>query len=73
MVVVDPDADQDDGGGVVGSAESDELDARIQENFHHHPTSRWKRRNVAQEMSLLYWIIYGRWSGGTPQVWMTGR
>ena len=73
MMVVDPEVDREEGGLAVGSAGSDELEAKTQENPHPHPTSRRKKRKEAQEMSLRYVIRYERWSGVTTQEWMTRR
>ena len=70
---VDQEVDQKEGGVAVGSAGSDELEAKTQENPHPNPTSQREKRKGTLEMSLRYGIIYERWSVVTPQVWMTGR
>ena len=73
IMVVDPEADNEESGVAVRSAGSDELEAKTQENPHPHPTSQREKKKLAQEMSLRYVIRYERWSGNTPQVWMTRR
>ena len=73
MMVVDPEADNEESGVEVRSAGSDELEAKTQENPHPNPTSQREKRKGTLEMSLRYGIIYESWSGDMPQEWMTGR
>ena len=59
---------------VVGSAESDELEAKTQEtHHHHHPRMPQEKMKELPEMNLRCETRYGRWSGDTPQEWKIGR
>ena len=64
---------REEGGGVVGSAESDELEAKTHENPHPHPRRQQERMKGPREMSLRCETRYWRWSGDTPQEWKIGR
>ena len=66
VMEVDQEVEREEGTGVVGSAENDELEAKTQENPHPHPTSRHERKKEAQEMSLQCGTRYEKWSGDTP-------
>ena len=59
--------------GVGGSAESDEREAKTQENPHHHPMGLPKKKPEVLETNLQCGISYERWSGDTPRVWKIGR
>ena len=59
--------------GVGGSVESDELEAKTQENPHLHPMRLPKKKLELREMSLRCGIRYERWSGDTPLEWKIGR
>ena len=63
----------EEGAGVVGSAESDELEAKTQENPHPHPMRPHERMKELRETSRRCGTGYGRWSGDTPQEWKIGR
>ena len=70
-IEVDQEVELEEGAGVVGIAENDEVEAKTQENPNLHPTSRQERKNEVQSMSLRCGTRYDKWSGDTPQVWMT--
>ena len=57
----------------VVSAESDELEAKTQENPHHHPMILPKKELEGLETSLQCETRYERWSGDTPREWKIGR
>ena len=42
---------REEGAGVVGSVESDELEAKTQENPHHHPMGMQERKKELRETS----------------------
>ena len=70
---MDQQEDRQEGAWVGGSAESDELEAKTQENPHPNPTSRYERRSELREIRLRCGIRYERWSGDTRRVWKIGR
>ena len=59
--------------GVAGNVESDELEAKTQENPHPHPMRSQERTKELRETSRRCGTGYGRWSGDTPQEWKIGR
>ena len=64
---------REDGAGVVGNVESDELEAKTQENPHPHPMGMQERKQERWEMSRRCGTGCGKWSGDTPQEWKIGR
>ena len=64
---------REEGAVVDGSAESDELEAKTQENPHPHPRRPQERMKEPQEMSRQCGTGYGKWSGDMPQEWKIGR
>ena len=69
----DPGGGSGGGAGVVGNVESDELEAKTQENPHPHPTRRLERMKWLRETSRQCGTRYGRWSGDTLQEWKIER
>ena len=63
----------EEGAVVWGSAESDELEAKIQDNHHLHPIRLPKKKLEVRETSLQCGIRYKRWSGDTPRERKIGR
>ena len=61
------------GAGVVRNVESDELEAKTQENLHPHPMRPQERTKELLETSRRCGTGYGRWSGDTPQECKIGR
>ena len=64
---------REEGAGVVGGAESDELEAKTQENPDPHPMRIHERTKELRETSRRCGTGYGRWFGDTPQEWKIGR
>ena len=65
--------DREEWAGVEVSAESDELEAKTQENPHHHPMILPKKELEGLETSLQCETKYERWSGDTPREWKIWR
>ena len=59
--------------GVAGNVESDELEAKTQENPHPHPMGMQERKQERWEMSRRCGTGCGKWSGDTPQEWKIER
>ena len=51
-MVTDHVEDREEGAGVMGSAESDKLEAKTQATHHPHPRRRQERMKVPRETSL---------------------
>ena len=64
---------REEGAGVAGSAESDELEAKTQENPHPHPKNPQEKPKELRGTSRRCGTGYGRWSGDMPQEWKIGR
>ena len=64
---------REEGAGVAGNAESDELEAKTQENPHHHPMGMQERKEELRETSRRCATGCGKWSGDTPQEWKIER
>ena len=64
---------REEGAGVVGSAESDELEAKTQENPHPHPMWMQGRKKELRETSRRCATGCGKWSGDAPQEWKIER
>ena len=73
VMCTDQGEDREAVAGVVGSAESEELEAKTQENPHLHQMRLPKNKQEGRETSLQCGIKYERWSGDTPRVWKIGR
>ena len=69
----DQEEGREDGAVERGSAGSNELGAKTQENPHPRPTRRLERTKWLRETSLQCETRYERWSGDTPRVWKIGR
>ena len=63
----------EEGAGVAGNVESDELETKTQENPHHHPMRIQDRKEELQETSRRCATGCGKWSGDMPQEWKTER
>ena len=59
--------------GVWGSEESDELEAKTQENPHPHQMGMQERKQERWGMSRRCGTGCGKWSGDTPQEWKIER
>ena len=57
----------------MGSAESDELEAKTQENPHPHPMGMQERKEEVRETSRRCGTGCGKWIGDTPQEWKIER
>ena len=64
---------REEGAGVVGGAESDELEAKTQENPHTHPMRMQERKEELRETSRRCATCCGKWSGDTPLEWKIER
>ena len=73
MKETDQEEVREEGAGVRGSAESDELEAKTQENPHTHPRRPQEKMKGLRETSRRCGTTYGRWNGDTPQDWKIGR
>ena len=73
MTEMTQDEVREEGEGVVGSVESDELEAKTQENPPPHPMRIQERKKEPWETSRRCGTGCGRWSGDTPQEWKIER
>ena len=64
---------REEGEGVAGNVESDELEAKTQENPHPHPMRIQERKVELLETSRRCATGCGKWSGDTPQEWKIER
>ena len=64
---------REEGAGVAGNVESDELEAKTQENPHPHPMGMQERKEEVRETSRRCGTGCGKWIGDTPQEWKIER
>ena len=73
MTEMTQEEDREEGAGVVGNVESDELEAKTQENPHPHQMRVQERTKELLETCRRCGTGCGRWSGDMPQEWKIGR